>query len=259
MENNYSNYDMLDKMIANNKKAKSWTAFWMVLLCLMALAVLWLANTVSEKNKTISAKNDVITATTLSLEQKSRIIDSLTENCNDAKTNIIKTYDSVITDAQVALDIVNTKNQSGPNTTFTPVQKEELKKINTSIQKVKGNLNVVKAEIKKNNTRLFIQYNDQKNTDPVNKLQSALKEKTDYVMAPPEYINSAFSTVIKFYNYQNADEEKQLKSLLTKYFNIPEKNMVIKYENNPKIKTTVELWIGTRSASIKTLQMKQTN
>lgn len=258
MEKNYSNYDMLDKMIANNKKAKSWTAFWMVLLCLMAVAVLWLAHTVSEKNKTISAKNDVITEKNLTLEQKSRIIDSLTENCNDAKTDIIKSYDSVITETQTALNIVNDQAQSGSNTNMTSTQKEELKKINTTIQKVKSNISIVKADIKKNNTRLFIQYNDEKNTDLVNKLQFVLKAKSEYVMAPPEYVNGVFPTVIKFYNYQNADEEKLLKGLLTSYFGIAEKNILVKYEKNEKLKTTVELWIGTRPVLNRTLQTKQT-
>jgi hypothetical protein len=87
MENNYSNYDMLDKLVANNKKAKSWTAFWVIILCLMAVAVLWLANTVAEKNKTITLKDQEIQATNLNLEAKSIIIDSLTANCNAAKNS----------------------------------------------------------------------------------------------------------------------------------------------------------------------------
>lgn len=259
MENNYANYDMLDKLIANNKKAKSWTAFWIILLCLMAGAVLWLANTVSQKNKDIFEKDAVITATTVSLEQKSRIIDSLTENCNDDKSEILKNYDSVITQTQVALDIVNKETQSGAYMKLTPLDKAKLNKATTSIQKVKGNLTKVKAEIIKNSTRLFIQYNDKNNTALVNKLQFLLENKSDYIIAPPEYIDGAFTTVIKFYNFKNADEEKLLKNSLTKYFGIPEKNIAIKYEKNVKIKPTVEVWIGTRPVQIKNLQMKQTN
>jgi type II secretory pathway component PulL len=56
MENNYSNYDMLDKLIGNNKKAKSWTAFWLIILCLMAFAVLWLAYTISQKQNAATNK-----------------------------------------------------------------------------------------------------------------------------------------------------------------------------------------------------------
>ena len=51
MENNYSNYDMFDKLITNNKKAKSWTVFWITALCLLAAAVLWMALDISKKNK----------------------------------------------------------------------------------------------------------------------------------------------------------------------------------------------------------------
>lgn len=260
MENNYSNYDMLDKMIANSKKAKSWTVFWVVLLCLMAGAVLWLAHTVRKKDRIISELTRAQIQTSAQyMELKSNIIDSLVENCNDAQNEILKKYDSVISQSQVALDIVNSESQSGSDTKFTPVQKEELKKINTSIQKVKSNIKTVQAEIRKSSTRLFIQYNNQKDIEPINRLQAVLKAKSEYVIAPPEYIDGAFATVIKFYNYQNTDEENRLKALLAKYFGISEKNIVVKYEKNEKIKTTVELWIGTRAASIKTLQMKQTN
>ena len=111
MENNYSNYDMLDKLIGNNKKAKSWTAFWLIILCLMASTVLWLAYTISQKNKTISLQGQIIQTSEINLEVKSRIIDSLTENCNDAKSEIVKSCDSVITQTQsTLLAIVNTDN-----------------------------------------------------------------------------------------------------------------------------------------------------
>jgi len=259
MENNYSNYDMLDKMIANNKKAKSWTAFWVVILCLMAGAILWLANTVSEKNEKISQLTKAQMQMTEGYrELKSNLVDSLVESCNDAQTEILKRYDSVISQSQAALDFVNKESQSGSNIKFTPVQKEKLKIATNSIEKVKTSLKTVKAEIKNNATRLFMQYNEEKNTGLVNKMQAVLKSKSAYVIAPPEYIDEAFSTVIRFYNYRNADEEKILKDLLVKYFDIPEKSITIKYEKNEKIKTTVEVWIGTRPVS-RTFQMKQTN
>jgi H+/Cl- antiporter ClcA len=96
MENNYSNYDMLDKLIANNKKAKSWTAFWIIALCLLAGAVLWMAFDISQKKKTINEQKLALQTRDEFLEVKNHLIDSLVANCNVAKTEIVKSYDSAI-------------------------------------------------------------------------------------------------------------------------------------------------------------------
>ncbi|MEP7238398.1 MAG: hypothetical protein ABI685_11050 [Ferruginibacter sp.] len=258
MENNYSNYDMLDKLIANNKKAKSWTAFWMLILCLMAAAVLWLAYTVSEKNKTISQQVQIIQSSENSLEIKSRIIDSLTENCNDDKAAIVKSCDSVITKTQDAITaIINTDNQGGTPIQITAKQQKELKEANTSITKVKTELYYVKTDIRKNNTKLFVQFNNTDNAAQIKRLLAILKTKSEYVVAPPEYIDNSFSTLIKFYNYTNADEEKTLTDLIASQFNIPAEKIIIKHEKNPNIKTTVEIWIGTRPLTLRALQTKK--
>lgn len=258
MENNYSNYDMLDKMIANNKKAKSWTAFWMIILCLMAAAVLWLAYTVSEKNKKIDQQVQVIQSNEFNLEVKSRIIDSLTENCNDAKAEIVKSCDSVITQTQnTLLTIVDTDNQTGAPIQITAQQQEKLKEASTSINKIKKELYYVKADIKKNNTRLFVQFNNTDNNSQVNRFLGILKSKSEYVIAPAEYIDKNFSTIIKFYNYKNEDEENYLKKLVADLFNMSPDNIRVKYEENPNIKTTVEIWIGTRTPADKALQTKE--
>lgn len=258
MENNYSNYDMLDKMIANNKKAKSWTAIWAVILCLMAAAVLWLADSLSEKNKKINEQVLVIQSNQFNLEVKSRIIDSLTENCNDAKAEIVKSCDSVISETQNTLSsIVNISTQSGAPIQITVKQQEKLKEANKSISKIKTELYYLKTDIKKNSTRLFVQFNNNDDAARLNRFLDLLKSKSDYVVLPPEFIDQPFSTVIKFYNYQNADEEKILKNLLTKYFDISEKRIAIKYEKNKKIKPTVEVWIGTKLRITDPVELKK--
>lgn len=246
MENNYSNYDMLDKMVANNKKAKSWTAFWVIVLCLMAGAVLWLANTVAEKNKTISLKDQEIQATNLNLEAKSLIIDSLTANCNAAKTAIIKDYDSVITQTQEALNIVTNETASGSNTNITPVQQEKIKEANYSINKIQNELKIVKANIRKIPPRLFIQYNDPQAAARIEKMLHSIKKDNRFIIAPPEYVNSSFPTIIKFYNYNDRDQEKLLIEMVAQFFNIDAKDIRVKQETNEKIKNTIEIWIGTK-------------
>ncbi len=254
MENNYSNYDMLDKLIANNKKAKSWTAFWVILLSLMAAAVLGLAYTVSEKNKALSEKDKaMIQMSSEYMEMKSVLIDSLTAACKDSSTAIInKIYDSLVTPTQVALDIVNQKTQPGSNSQFTSAQQEKLKKVNTSIANVKNMIRIEKKKISDDNTRLFIQYNNPKEKDNVNKFLSVLKTFTEYLVVPPEFINDQFSTVIKFYNYDDdtpAEKEKEeitLKRYISSQFKIPASTIQVKYLKNIRIKKkTVEIWLGT--------------
>ena len=261
MENNYSNYDMLDKLIANNKKAKSWTAFWMLILCLMSGAVLWLAYTVNTKNKTIKDNQLVIASNIEILELKSRIIDSLTENCNVAKTDIIKGYDSVIMQTQQALAIVTEEVQPGNNIQISEVQQQKITEAKSSIKRLKTELNTTKLEIKKENPRLFIQYNSTEKAKQVERFLYLLKNESDYVIAPAEYINNNFSTVIKFYNYRNPKEEELLKNLITKLFNTATENIKVTYEENAKIKPTVEIWLGTTTKRLvrpdqKKLQLK---
>lgn len=261
MENNYSNYDMLDKLIANNKKAKSWTAFWVIILCLMSAAILWMAFTVSEKNKKINQQVQVIQSNKEILEMKSRIIDSLTENCNVAKTEIIKDYDSVIVETQKALAIVNAETQPGNNIQISAVQQKQLKDANTSIKRIKTNIAITKLEIKKENTRLFVQYNNAEDEARIKRLLYLLNSKIDYVIAPPEYIDKFFPTVVKFYNFQNKDEEMLIREMIGKNFNISPGDIQVRYEENEKIKPTVEIWLGTRSPerNLKNLPLKKIN
>lgn len=252
MDNDNANYDMLDTMIANSKKAKSWTAFWISILCVLGAVVIWMAYTVVEKNKIIAQTNtDLVT--------KSRIIDSLTENCNDAKSEIINEYDSVIVQTQQALNIVNAKGSHRNTSKWTIDEKKKLEEANISLTRIKADINTVKAQIKKESTRIFLQYNNAENADKTNKLAAYIKRKSDYVVAPPEYVNQPFSTLIKFYNYRNSDEERTLIKLISSLFKIDPKSIRVTYQKNPDIKNTVEIWINTKTISINTQQMQKKN
>lgn len=267
MENNASNYDMFDKLIANNKKAQSWTIFWVITLCLLAAAVLWMAFAVSEKNKTILDNYKTIYNQKLALqsqqeflETKNLLIDSLVSNCNVAKNEIVKTYDSAIVQTENVLNaIVNTNAIAGVPVEITEMQQNEIKKANRSIQTVKTNIENIKINIKKPVTRLFIQYNNKENTGQVEQLLGNLKVKANYYVAPPEYIDNSFPTVIKFYNYQNKEDEELLKELVAKHFRLKPDNIDVKYETNPKIKSTIEIWIGTRPVNVRQMMIQKVN
>jgi hypothetical protein len=155
------------------------------------------------------------------------------------------------------LAIVNTDNAAGTPIQITASQQARLREASKSIQAVKTNLYYVKTAIAKNNTKLFVQYNNTANAAQVNLFLGILKNNSDYVLAPPEYIDNSFTTVIKFYNYTNADEEKNLTTLIAKQFNIDTDKIMIRHEKNANVKTIVEIWIGTRPLAIRTVQVKR--
>lgn len=256
METKYDNYDMFDKLIANNKKAQSWTIFWVIALCLLAGAVLWMALTISAKNRTISEQKLSIQTQTEFLEAKSRLIDSLVANCNVAKNEITKTYDAAIARTETALQtIVNTSTAAGMPEQIQQLQQNEIKKVSREIQYVKTNIENIKTDIRKPVTRLFIQYNDKDNSGKVEELLKSLKANSNYYVAPPEFINNTFSTIIKCYNYQDDAEANRLKDMVAKQFNISAGHITIQNETNAKIKSTIEIWIGTRPALVQQQQI----
>jgi|GEM_PF-4528786 len=258
MENKYDNYEMFDKLIANNKKAQSWTIFWVTTLCVMAGIVLWMAYSISEKNKTISDQKLSIQTQSEFLEAKSRLIDSLVVNCNVAKNEIVKNYDSAIVRTENALQtIVNTNAAAGMPAEITQIQQNEIKKVNKEIQYVKSNIEHIKVDIRKPVTRLFIQYNEKEDSRQVTQLLGDLKAKSNYYVAPPEYIDNRFYTAIKFYNYRNDDEAATLKDLVAKRFGLGQGDIKVEYETNAKIKATVEIWIDTRRADVQQLMIKK--
>lgn len=258
MENKFANYDMFDKLIANNKKAQSWTIFWVTALCILAGVVLWMAFTISEKNKTISDQKLSIQTQSEFLETKSRLIDSLIANCNIAKSEIVKTYDSAIIRTENALQtIVNTNVAAGMPEEITQIQQNEIKKVNREIQYVKTNIEKIKVNIRKPVTRLFIQYNDKENSRQIEQLLGNLKVKSNYYLAPPEYIDNSFPTVIKFYNYKNEEEERYLTAVVARQFKLNSADIDVTYETNTKIKSTIEIWIGTRQADVQQLMLKK--
>ena len=73
MEPGFSNYEMFDKLIANNKKAHSWTIFWITVLCILAGAITWMAYDISEKKKTIAQQKQALQTQEEFLETKNHL------------------------------------------------------------------------------------------------------------------------------------------------------------------------------------------
>lgn len=241
MATDYSNYDMLDRMIANNRKAKSWTAFWVIALCLLAGAVLYMAFDILDKKKMIVSQQ-------LDLETKIQLIDSLRKNCNSEKTAILQSYDSVIGQTQEAISAlikpVGTITTAGVG--ISANQRAKLVQANTSLKKVKYDLYDMKKIIKEEQTKIFIQYNNKSDADKVSKLIAALKNMGNYYVAPAEYIGSNFPTVIKLYNHKTTGDEKDMMATVARHFGISTKEIQVKNETNKKLKDVIEIWIDTK-------------
>lgn len=80
----------------------------------------------------------------------------------------------------------------------------------------------------------------------IERFLSYLKKEAGYVIAPAEFVDKPYSIIIKFYNYKNKVEEENLKRLMTRAFRIPPDEIQVSYEENEKIKPTVEIWLGTK-------------
>lgn len=257
MDSNYSNYDMFDKLIANNRKAQSWTVFWVTALCLLACAVLWMAWDIAQKKKIITEKDLVIQTQEEYLEAKNYLIDSLMTNCNAGKKEIREKYDSVLTKTENVIKAIETA-ASNPDVSgkIPEMQQVKLKEVKTNIEQIKENMNRNAVKMK---TRLFIQYNDKEKYRQVEEFSAALKKNDNYFITPAEFIDNSFSTVIKFHNYKDEKAEKHLKEMVAKIFGINPADIAVSNESNPKVKQAVEVWIGTRNKSAKYQFLKKAN
>jgi hypothetical protein len=144
----------------------------------------------------------------------------------------------------------------------TPAQIPEmpqtkLKEVSNSIQNIKTNMNYVKMDINKVVPRLFIQYNNKDNSGRIERLSAMIKENSNYYIAPAEYIDNNFPTVIKFYNYENAEEENVLKNIIAKNFDLDPRSIPVNHEKNDKIKSTIEIWLGTRKMDIRQMMIQK--
>ncbi len=248
MDTNYSNYDMFDKLIVNNKKARSWTVFWVIALCLLAGAVIILAIKNSNQKKTIADLS-------INADYKTKVIDSLKgilQKEVDKKVDSISDYVSTLNNEIQKIE----KQSAGPGNNSSSemaTQKENFKVVNNSIRELNNKLQRIKTDFKKDRLRIFIQYNEKENTEAINKLSSYLKRNEKYFVAPVELVQNEFPTLIKVYNYSNKDDEIELKEMISNMFNISPKNIGLAHiSDDPSVtKPTIEIWISTSRPQVK--------
>ncbi len=77
MENNESNYDLVETLIANSKRSKWWTTVLVVVLCLLSALVLIIYNDNRKKKQTIADQQFAITKLDTFINVQNRAVDSL--------------------------------------------------------------------------------------------------------------------------------------------------------------------------------------
>ncbi len=245
MSGNYSNYDMFDKLITNNKKAQSWTVFWAIALCILAAIVIFMAIVNAKQKRAIADLNN-------NVEYKSRVIDSL-------KAVIQKEVDKKVDSIAGYITALNTNIQKieqgtdkpGPETAS---QKENFENVNNSIQALNNKIQQIKTDFKKDRVRFFIQYNNKEYAERVNKLSGYLKRNDNYFVAPVELVDDNYPNLIKLYNYADENEEKKIKEIISNIFGIPPEDIGMAHiSSNPTVrKPTIEIWIsGAKPAAAK--------
>lgn len=220
MENEFANYDMFDRVIANEKKGRSWTVFWITALCLMATAIVGLAlniSNVKKENIMLKAKIDAYDS---SKARERNVYDSAIARCAKEKEVLIDTFN-------LALNKLSTAGNE-----------------QSSINKLKRDLVQIKTDVKKVKPRVFIQYNTSDINKEIAYLSSTLKDA--YYVAPAELLDAYFTTSIKVYNLNNNDDEvKRVRSLISKIFRLPVDKIPIEPSSNKTvIKPTIEVWLN---------------
>lgn len=235
MEQDYSNYDVLDKLIANTKKARTWTIVWIGALCISAGIIIWMAYRLSEKEKLIVTQSQ-------SIEDKNQLIDSLMAHCKNEKAEIINQLDFALNKTETLVSKIDTRTTG----LRLDSQQNNLTAVNTSIDKLRADLSKIKTDIKKEKLRIFIQYNNRDDLPQIKELSNQLRQNDDYFVAPGgEFIDKKFGTIIKCFNYKNPETENSIKELLSSQFKLNPQDIRVYYFTNAKIKETIEIWVGT--------------
>ena len=238
MEKDFANYDLIDRMIANERKAKSWTAFWITLLCIMAGLLIWAIVSIAAKNKKITETNIILQNTRDTISDKNALIKSLEDDCNQ---KFAKSYDSIKQEVAITFAEIAKIDSSGNN----GKQSGNNSKITKSIRELDKKFKEIKTDFQKEKIRLFIQYNNPGDIDKINRLIATLKNKSDYLVTPPELVKSKYQYLIKCFNYEDAQKENWLKKLLNGSFEIDADKINLTHEKKKGMSPTIEIWLGS--------------
>ncbi|HMK04799.1 MAG TPA: hypothetical protein VK489_11430 [Ferruginibacter sp.] len=256
MSTDISNYDVFESILANDRKARKWTLYWIIALCILATVVIFFAIANSKQKKTIADLS-------MSADYKTKVIDSLKSVIQKEVDKKVDSLTGFITELDKNIQKIE-KDAADPAATGgeeKALQKENFKNVNNSIRELNNTVRQIKTDFKKERLRYFIQYNNKEESRRVAELAAYLKTNDNNFVAPPELLNSSFDNVIKIYNYDNEKEEMNLKGIIGKIFNMPQRNIEVKHvsSNANVTKPTIEVWIGTQDAAVQQMSPAKKN
>ena len=202
MANDIKNIDLLQKFIENEKKAKLWTLMSVVLFCLLAFGVIYLAWKLAAAQKSISAQSETIIELNKKLETALAKADSLNEvlaSENKSLENRKTNYDSLQNITSSLLINLSEIKQTHPdiyieNQNANVLDKPTQAKIDVLLKPT----NIEKMVEKEGKYTIYIQHSADFEQDA-----KTLRRwwATDYVCPKPELITDrSFAASVKYFH-----------------------------------------------------------
>ena len=172
------------------------------------------------------------------ISDKNALIKSLEDDCN---RKFAKSYDSIKQEVAITISEItkpNNNHNAGQDTAKKTI-------ITKSINELDKKFKQIKTDFQKEKIRLFIQYNYPGDIDKINRLIATLKNKSDYLVTPPEFINRKFDYRIKCFNYEDARKEFWLMKLTQDALSLDTTKIKIRHETKDGMSPTIEIWLGS--------------
>ena len=257
MQTTEETIDLIDKLIINKRKSRTWTIISVSLFLLMAAFVLIfskkLADTkgrlsVSEKklieatlrlqfmNDSIQKANDSVKGINYSLTKLSENFDSL-QNVNDTLTALLNK--SQQTYINISTQMASTKI----NELYKEAYPEQKNNVSENVKESIINTKEIKDPVAENPV-VYIQYMpDYK--DITFKAIHLLKEQKTDVQKPELITGTTFNPVVKYFNKEDQAEAERIADILNKHLSGVIKKQFI--AQNVRLKSPLrqlEVWIG---------------
>lgn len=244
------NIDLLQKFIENEKKAKLWTILTVILFCLLAFGVIYLAWKLqdTQKNLSVAQKNILAQADSIKVLSKELDIalakaDSLNETLaseNESLLNRKANYDSLQNITSSLL-----------------INLSEIKKINPDIYIENQNTNVLDKPTQAKIDRLITPANIEKMVEKVDKYTIYIQYGTDfgdeannlrrgwqdaYICPKPELITDrTFAAAVNYFHPEDEAEARKIAAAVEKKIGLPIKVTEVNLKSQKK---QLELWLG---------------
>lgn len=250
MANDIKNIDLLQKFIENEKKAKLWTLMSVVLFCLLAFGVIYLAWKLADAQKTITAAQKDILAKSDSIIRLNKKLD-LTLAKADSLNEVLLSENSSLLNKKTNFDSLQNITSS------LLINLSEIKKTNPEVYIENQNTNVLdkptQAKIdvlltpayiekmveKVDKYTIYIQYAAGFEDDAKN-LRRAWQE--NYVCPKPELITDrSFAASVNYFHPEDEAEAKKVAAAVESKIGMPIKVTSVSMKSPKK---QLELWIG---------------